>query len=293
MADTGRTRLGKGLSALLGELPPAAEALAADERAVREIPVARCSPNPHQPRGRFDPEETRRLADSIRQRGLLQPILVTPDGAGGYRIVAGERRWRAAREAGLDTVPAVVRQVGPREMLELALIENLQRTDLNAIEEARGYQALVERFGLGHGEIAERVAKDRSTIANALRLLDLPREVQELVETGRLAMGHARALLGLDSAEDQVRLARATAAKGLSVRQVEALVRRARAGEDRPRSRTPRSRHVRSLEDELQRALATRVRIVESKGGGGMIQLSYSSAEEFERLRDLLVRRVE
>jgi ParB family chromosome partitioning protein len=290
MAETGRTRLGKGLSALLGEIAPESSAGTA-EPLVREIPVGRCAPNPHQPRDRFDPDRERELAASVRERGVLQPILVTPDGEGGYRIVAGERRWRAARTAGFETVPAIVKKLEPREMIELALVENLQREDLNAIEEARGYRELIEDFGLTQLEAAERVGKDRSTVANALRLLELPAPVQEMVESGALSMGHARSLLGLSDPAAQVRLARDAAARGLSVRQVEAAVRRARAPGSRRPARAAGSAQARFYEQELQRALGTRVRILEEKKGAGRIQIAYHSAEEFERLHVLLVGR--
>ena len=290
MAEAGRTRLGKGLSALLGELPAEPGAIL-QSGGVREIPVERCSPNPHQPRERFDPEAELALTTSVRERGVLQPILVTPDEQGGYRIVAGERRWRAARSAGLQTIPAVVRRIGGREMVELALVENLQREDLNAIEEARGYRELTEDFGLSQAEIAEEVGKDRSTVANVLRLLELPAEVQELIEEGRLSMGHARALLAVDDVREQIRLAREVEARGLSVRQVEAHVRRARTGRRRRAARSVTSPGVRFLEEELQRALGTRVRILEGPRGSGRIEVAYHSSEEFERLQSLLLRR--
>lgn len=258
---------------------------------VREVPVARCAPNPYQPRERFDADAERELTASVRERGVLQPILVTPDGEVGYRIVAGERRWRAARAAGLETIPAVVRKLEPHEMVEVALIENLQREDLNAIEEAHGYRELVNDFGLTQAEVAERVGKDRSTVANALRLLELPQQVQDMVESGDLTMGHARALLGLPNAAEQVRLAREVPSKGLSVRQVEAAVRRARPGGARRPSRPMASPQVRAVEQDLQRALGTRVRIVEAKKGAGRIEIVYHSGEEFERLRARLAAR--
>jgi ParB family chromosome partitioning protein len=296
MADAGRSRLGKGLGVLLGDAaspraaaaadaPPAGEALAD----VRQIPVARCSPNPHQPRERFDPQAGDALVESVRERGVLQPILVTPDGEGGYRIVAGERRWRAARSAGLERIPAVVKRADAREMIELALVENLQREDLNAIEEAKGYRELADAFGLSQAEIAEKVGKDRSTVANALRLLELPREVQELVESGALAMTHARALLGLEQPAERVRLAREAVTRGLSVRQVEERVRRARSAPPRQGVTHGGSAQVRLLEDELQRALGTRVRILQRRKGAGAIEISFHSAEEFERVNALLL----
>jgi ParB family chromosome partitioning protein len=203
--------------------------------------------------------------------------------------VAGERRWRAARTVGLETIPAIVRKLAPREMVELALVENLQREDLNGIEEARGYRELVEDFGLTQAEVAEKVGKDRSTVTNALRLLELPQPVQEMVESGDLTMGHARALLALSNAAEQVRLAREVPARGLSVRQVEAAVRRARAGGSRRQARPAASPQVRFFEQELQRALGTRVRIVEVRKGAGRIEVAYHSAEEFERLHARLV----
>lgn len=289
MADTGRTRLGRGLSALLGELP--AEAVrATSESGVRDVPVARCRPSPHQPRKRFDPEADAALTTSVRERGVLQPILVTPDEAGGYRIVAGERRWRAAVNAGLERVPAVVKELAPREMLEIALVENLQREDLNAIEEANGYRRLIDEFGLGHAQIAERVGKDRSTVANTLRLLELPDSVQEMVEAGRLSMGHARALLGVEGPAERTRLAREAETGGFSVRQLEARVRRLRTTKrGRTAGRPAGSSQARFMEQELQRALGTRVRILEGRKGAGRIQLSYASGDDFERLKALLL----
>jgi ParB family chromosome partitioning protein len=258
-----------------------------------EVAVARCAPNPHQPRERFDADAELALAASIRERGVLQPILVTPDGGGGYVIVAGERRWRAARRVGLETIPAIVRDLEPRDRVELALVENLQREDLNAIEEAKGYRELAEDFGLTHAEIAASVGRNRSTVANTLRLLELPVEVQGLVESGRLSMGHGRALLGLETDAERVRIARRAAAAELSVRQVEEVVRRAR-GDGRGRARpatASRGTRVRHYEGELQRALGTRVRIVERRGGAGVLQVAYHSPDEFERLYARLVAR--
>ncbi|MBA2564629.1 MAG: ParB/RepB/Spo0J family partition protein [Gemmatimonadetes bacterium] len=293
MADPGRRRLGKGLSALLGDAAsaPTASAAGPPNIGVREVPVARCAPNPGQPRSRFDDEAGKGLLESIRARGVLQPILVTADAAGGYRIVAGERRWRAAQAAGLETIPALVKSLNDREMVEVALVENLQREDLNAMEEARGYRRLAAEFDLTQAEIAERVAKDRSTVANALRLLDLPPEVQGFVEERRLSMTHARALLGLPSAEDQVLLAREIVARGLSARQVEARVRRSRASAGRrlPPSQRGAVSRVRSLEENLQRALGTRIRITQRRKGGGTIEVAFHSSEEFERLNAMLL----
>jgi ParB family chromosome partitioning protein len=291
MAETGKTRLGRGLSALLGDLPADAPASMA-AGGVREIPIRRCTPNPHQPRERFDEQADRELAASVKERGVLQPILVTTDAAGGYLIVAGERRWRAARTAGLETIPALVRKLEPREMIEFALVENLQREDLNGIEEAQGYRELAESFGLTQAEIAERVGKERSSITNALRLLDLASDVQELVREGKLSKGHARALLGVSDSQAQVRFAREVVARGLSVRQVEGHVRRGLERVEHSAPRVPRrgSAQVRALEGQLQRALGTKVRIAERRRGAGMIQVWYHSSDEFERLRDIVLR---
>jgi ParB family chromosome partitioning protein len=277
--------LGRGLAALIPQR-------AASGSGSMEIPVARIRENPRQPRLRMDDDALAALTESIRQHGVIQPILVT-ETIDGYQLVAGERRLRAARMAGLERIPAIIRQLADRQQLELALVENLQREDLNAIEEAKGYRELAEDFGLTHAEIAASVGRNRSTVANTLRLLELPAEVQGLVESGRLSMGHGRALLGLETDADRVRIARRAAAAELSVRQVEEVVRRAR-GDGRGRARpatASRVTRVRHYEGELQRALGTRVRIVERRGGAGVLEVAYHSPDEFERLYARLVAR--
>src|SRR5262245_38056921 len=234
-----RKALGRGLAALIPGAPsPVSTAVgpalarardgAGAGDGTRTVAIEDVHPSSAQPRKNFDGERLEELAASIRTQGIIQPLIVRTRPAGGYELIAGERRWRAAQRAGLHEVPAVIRDVAPAQAFEMALVENLQREDLNPIEEANGYQRLVDEFGYTQEALASRVGKDRSTVANALRLLRLPDGVRALVTEGRLSMGHARALLGLESDEAMERLARRTVARELSVRQVEALVRRER-----------------------------------------------------------------
>ena len=244
-----RKALGKGLGALI---PDADEAAGG---ALREVPVELIEKNKEQPRTRFNDETLRELADSVRTHGIVQPVVVRLLPTGGYGLIAGERRLRAARLAGLETVPAVVRDVDESGALELALVENLQREDLNPIDEARGYETLMEVTGITQAEVAERVGKDRSTVANAVRLLDLPLEVQEMLSGGRLTAGHGRALLSLSSGTEQLALATKAVDRGLSVREVEAA---ARGKAKRKKARRPRRESdpvVREWEERLQRIL--------------------------------------
>lgn len=277
-----RKALGKGLSALLPEPKPALGVASPTE-----IPVERLEVNPHQPRRGLDPVLLGELAASVRQTGVVQPILVRPRGD-RFQIVAGERRWRAAREAGLATVPVTVRDVPDTELLELALVENIQRQELTALEEAEAFQKLATEFGLTQEEIARRVGRERSTIANTMRLLRLPRELRELVGAGRLDAGHARALLALGRADEQLALGREAARKGLSVREVERRVAQARA----PRKRSGLARkdaNTRAAEQRLRTALGSRVE-VRRKGRGGTLRIAFASEAELQRLFDLLLR---
>jgi ParB family chromosome partitioning protein len=277
-----RKALGKGIEALIPEAP--GEPVSG---LVREIPVEEIERNEEQPRSRFVDETIRELASSIRTYGLVQPVIVRQLATGAYQLVAGERRLRAARLAGLDVVPAIVRDVDETGALELALVENLQREDLNPIDEARGYESLMELSGSTQSDVAERVGRDRSTVANSLRLLELPVEVQDLLVEGELSAGHGRALLSLGDA-DAIRAGASKAvAKGLSVREVEAL---GRAG--RPRKRAPRKKRtedpvLRDWEERLQRALGTQVRI-ERMGKEGSIRIEYYSDEDLERILEAL-----
>ncbi|HEX2189073.1 MAG TPA: ParB/RepB/Spo0J family partition protein [Longimicrobiaceae bacterium] len=288
-------RLGKGLGALLGEyLPP--EGSASPQEGIRTVPVARVAPNPFQPRREFAPEQLAELEASIRENGLLQPLVVrpradaTPDGA-DWELIAGERRWRAVRRLEWTEVPVVVKEIDDRAMLVLAIVENIQRAELSPLDEAAGYQKLIEDFGFTQQEVAESVGKDRSTVANLLRLLQLPASVQGLVSRGELSMGHARAILGLGEERQMADLAREAAEQGLSVRAVEERVRSQRgspapAAAQRERPADP---HVRHLEEELQRALGTAVRIRVVGARSGRIEIPFYNADDFDRVLELLL----
>src|SRR5687767_6936936 len=267
--------LGRGLDALLGssEEPP--------REALLTLPVARIRPGRYQPRTKMDQQALAELAASIRSQGLMQPILVRPVDRDRYELVAGERRWRAAQMAGLDEVPALVREVPDEAALAMSLIENIQRENLNPMEEAAGIQRLVEEFRMTHEQAADAVGRSRSATTNLLRLLKLARPVQEMLMEGALEMGHARALLALDGAR-QVETAKRVAAKGLSVRATEALVHALLRG---PQARTKRrDRDVARLEEETSERLGTTVEIRAGKKGSGKIVLHYSSLEHLDEL---------
>ncbi len=284
-----RPGLGRGLDALFadsGALPPTSP------RAVRELPVAQLEPNSRQPRDQFDDAELAGLAGSIAKRGVLQPLVVTADPArnGAYRIVAGERRWRAARKAGLETVPVVFREVeSDRELLELALVENLQRADLNALEEAEAFRALSEEFGLSQQEIADRVGRSRAAVANSLRLLRLPEAVQERIRSGALTAGQARPLLSLGDEKSQVELAARAERESLSARELERI---ASSGPGRKPAATARAGGsdpdtVHAVE-RLTRRLQTRVEISRRARGGGVLKIHFHSEPELMRLYERL-----
>jgi ParB family chromosome partitioning protein len=283
MADKRRPALGRGMAALLSNAapPPSAPAAhAAPGKSLLSLPVEAVERNPDQPRKRFDEAKLEELAASIRQHGVVEPILVRREGA-RYRILAGERRWRAAQRAGLREVPALVREATDREAFELALVENIQRADLNAIEEAEAYEVLASDHGLTQEEIAARVGKERSTVANALRLLKLPEEVRDTVRTGQLDMGHARALLGLGSADEMKKLAQRAVREGLSVRALEALIRS--LGKKAPRKGAPsESASTRDLAVRLQRHLGARSRVVQKSASSGRLEIEYTSLDELD-----------
>ena len=285
-----RKALGRGLAALIPDVPePAATpaAPAATPAASNEVPVLSLEPNPFQPRLHMDPARLEELTASVRESGILQPILVRRHGE-RYQIIAGERRWRAAQAAGLATVPVSVRDVPDERLLELALVENVQRNELTALEEAQAFQRLQDDFNLTQEEIARRVGRERSTIANTLRLLRLPRELRELVSVGKLDAGHARALLALDRQEDQLALGRESARKGLSVREVERRVAQMRA----PRKESPGARkdaNTRAAEERLHASLGTRVEIAR-RGRGGQIRVLFDNEAELSRVFELLLR---
>ena len=273
-----RSALGKGLDALLPA--PAEAASGGGDGGIERIPLDLLHPGPHQPRRRMRDEGIEELAQSIRAQGVIEPIVVRPRPAGGYEIVAGERRWRAAARAALEAVPAVVRQVDDRQAVALALIENIQREDLNPLEEGQALRSLRDAYALTHEELADAVGKSRATVTNLLRLLNLATGAQELLAAGALEMGHARALLALPPA-DQAGAARQVAAGRLSVRQTEALVRRLLAGAQAPPATDADTRR---LERSLSERLGAAATIAAGKGGRGRIVIRYGSLEELDGL---------
>ncbi|HAM56023.1 MAG TPA: hypothetical protein DCQ64_11685 [Candidatus Rokubacteria bacterium] len=273
--------LGRGLGALLSSTP------SEGQDSLVEIPVGQIAVSPNQPRKAFGSNTLNELAASIRASGVIQPVIVRRQGM-GYQLIAGERRWRAARLAGLDRIPALVREATDAQSLELALVENLLREDLNPIEQAEAYQKLLAQFAWTQEELAERVGKDRSSIANCLRLLKLPESIQADLRAGRLTMGHARALLSLASAADQLRLREEILAHSWSVRTTEEDVQRKRS--QLPRRPLRRSPELGALEDTLREALVTRVRLVGNERRG-RIEIAYTSREDLDRLTEILTAR--
>lgn len=275
--------LGRGLGALLSETPT-------EDDVMVDVPLDQISPNPNQPRKDFDSNALNELSASIRASGVIQPIIVRRDGT-GYQLIAGERRWRAARQAGLDRIPAIVREATDAQSLELALVENLLREDLNPIEEAEAYQRLLAQFSWTQEDLAQRIGRDRSSIANSLRLLRLPGAIQADLRSGRLTMGHARALLALTTEAEQFRLRDAILANDWTVRATEESIRASEALAQKrgaaPRKGRRRSVELAALEDELQRALLTRVRIL-GNDRKGKIEIVYATPDELERLSELL-----
>ena len=276
-----RPALGRGLSALIPDAP--APPVAAERTLDVDIDLLR--PNRAQPRAGMDDARIEELARSIKANGVIQPIVVRKADQ-GYEIIAGERRWRASQRAGLLKVPVVVRDVPDDRLLAVALIENVQREDLNPIEEAQAYRRLADEYKLTQDQIAESVGKDRSTVANTMRLLKLPREVQENVGAGSLSMGHARALLSLPDEAAQLTLSREIVSRNLSVRETEGMVKKA-IEPGKPRQEPQKDVHTRAAEEKLRFALGTRVRIVR-KGRAGRIEVDFSSEEELQRLYELL-----
>ena len=280
-----KSGLGRGLEALI---PAAGEGAAAAAQGVIDVPLASITPNPHQPRSSIRDQDLVELAASIQEHGIIQPLVVNRVSE-GYQLIAGERRWRAARLAGLDTVPVVVKDVAPSEMLELALVENLQRSDLNALEEAIAYRQLTEEFGLTQEQVARRVGKSRVAVANTLRLLKAARGVQQALLEGQISEGHARALLGLERAQAQEAALKTVVKRGLNVRQAEELVRRllgVRQQEQRPaREVAP---EMRALEAQFREALGTKVSLTR-KGAGGRIVIHFYSDEELDALYERII----
>ncbi|MGC9522935.1 MAG: ParB/RepB/Spo0J family partition protein [Anaerolineae bacterium] len=273
-----RRGLGRGLDVLI----PAGDS---GTEGLRQVPVDRITPNPHQPRTSLSEAGLDELAASIREHGVIQPLVVTRETGDTFQLIAGERRWRAAKLAGLDDVPVIVKEAAPQEMLELALVENIQRADLNPLEEASAYQHLVEEFGLSQSEVARRVGKSRPAVNNVMRLLSAAEAVQQALLSGDITEGHGRALLGLDTEEAQEAALQTVLDKELTVRETEALVRRLRGAETSsdPSSVEPEDPHVRALEERFSAALGTRVRLKHGKKKGRVI-IYYYSDEEFRAL---------
>ncbi len=286
-ALTGRRRLGRGLEALLGPTREEAE----KEGSLVELPLSQIRPNPYQPRQDVDPVALEELKASIRQAGLLQPVVVRTATDGGYELIAGERRMRACQALGWERIPAVKRDVDDRTVLTLALIENLQRDDLSPVDEARGYDRLLAEFSLTQQDVADAVGRDRSTIANALRLLKLPEPVLQMLHETVLSVGHARALLSLDDPRVVTNLAREAVAQGLSVREMEDRVRGGRAPERRPRLKRGlgTAPEVRRVEDSLRRRLGTDVRVTLRAKGKGQIHIAFYSNEDLARQLELIL----
>lgn len=278
--------LGRGLDALLGK-----DSTDASARTPQELPITQLRAGKYQPRTRMHPEALAELAESIRQQGVIQPILVRAVGADQYEIIAGERRYRAAQMAGLAEVPVIIRDVPDEAALAMALIENIQREDLNPLEEAQGVQRLIAEFSFTHEQAAQAIGRSRSATSNLLRLLQLAQPIQDLLMDGRIDMGHARALLGVQ-AVDQIRLGQEIAARGYSVRQAEMLARRASAPPT-ARAKRPKDRDLARLEEQLSDALATPVAIEPGRRGHGKILIDYAGLDQLQGLIDLLCQRSE
>ena len=292
--DTKRRALGKGLDSLLGARPqtPAAPAVAEHEGGKpREIPLDQIDRNPFQTRTHVDEEQLAELAASITANGVVQPILVRPLASGRFQLIAGERRWRASQLAGKPTIPAILRQVSDEQAMEITIVENLQRADLNAMEQARAFERLSREFHMTQEQMAQRTGKDRATVANFLRLLKLPSGVQGRVESGDLSFGHARALLAFEHAEEMEKAAQRAISLSLSVRQLESyvqgLLHPERNEKKAPKADLPMDPNVREAQDRLQRTLGLRVTI-EDKNGRGRVIIEYARLEDFDTLIDQL-----
>lgn len=300
MSNETRKALGKGLSALLPTKPiqkpnPAPEAPpqepAKPSGAPLQVPTASIQANPLQPRTVFEPERLQELAQSIRENGIIQPLIVRQVGE-TYQLVAGERRWRASKLAGLETVPVIVQEFASDRLMEVTLIENIQREDLNPIEVAHAYERLAKEHGLSHEQIAQRTGKERSSVTNMLRLLKLTPEVQLLLAEQRLSMGHARAILGLENQQQQNELGQKAATEGLSVRQVEKLVQKMNeppSEEDEPKEEKPIDPNVKAAVQQLEHTLGTRVRVVAKSDKRGRIEIEYYSIDELNRIYEHIV----
>ncbi len=284
---TKKRGLGKGLEALI-PTASAKPASAEVQAGAVEIPVDQISPNPHQPRQTINQEKLQELAASIAAHGLIQPLVVTRVGM-GYQLIAGERRWRASQLAGLTTVPVIVKETSPQQMLELALVENIQRADLNPLEEAEAYTQLMEEFGLTQEAVAERVGKSRTAVANIVRLLNLPEEARIALASGEISEGHARALLSLKKQRDQLSLLTTVINQGLNVRQTEARVRQLLLGDEAKPKRPPLTPHDNAMVAKFQSKLGTKIELNRAEGETGKLVIHFYSQEELQAIFDAIL----
>jgi ParB family chromosome partitioning protein len=276
----------RGLGRGLGALIPASNA---SRSGLRDVPVGAIRPNPRQPRSHFDEQELRELADSIREHGVLQPVLVSQQPDGTFELITGERRWRAVKLAGMPSLPAIIKEVTPRSSLELALVENIQRRDLNPLEEAHAFRQLLDEHGLTQQQLGQRVGKSRVAITNTLRLLHLPEPVRDALASGEITEGHARAILMASGESARLRLLERVLADHLSVRDTEALARELNASRARPPGEARPDPEIERLEDAFRHALGTRVRLVKGRRGGRLV-ISFFSDDELQGLYDAIVR---
>jgi ParB family chromosome partitioning protein len=277
-----KTALGKGLSALI----PEKEKGKAKE--ILELDIKTIKPNQYQPRRVFNDSTLNELVTSIKAKGIIQPVIVRKTADNSYQLIAGERRWRAARMAGLYSLPAIVKEAAPAEALELALIENIQREDLNPIETADAFQRLIKDFNLTHDDLSKKVGKDRATVTNYLRILKLPSEIKKWIAEDSLSIGHAKALLHVENKRAQVDIAKKIIRRGLSVREAEALSKKDAPGASRSKRKVSKNPQIASLEEKLMHSLGTKVRLVHKSNKKGKIEIEYYSLEELDRLLDIL-----
>ncbi|MBE9536430.1 MAG: ParB/RepB/Spo0J family partition protein [Proteobacteria bacterium] len=280
-----RRALGKGLGALL----PTGDAAVSisGKRVFMQCPIEKITPNPYQPRKIFDETALAELVSSVKEKGVLQPLIVRSAGNDSFELIAGERRWRAAQKAGLKEVPVVIKDVSDRESLEIAIIENIQRAELNPVEEAEGYKRLMDEFSYTQEELAGKVGKERATVSNHLRILKLPEEVKKDIADGLLALGHAKALLGLEGNVEIIEAKNAVIKKGMSVRETEALVKRTRQGGRKKKTTATPDNDLAGLEERLKRHFGTKVRIARS-GEKGKVEINFYSNEELDRLIEII-----
>jgi len=286
-----RKALGKGINALIPDFEIGVPQSGGAGPGVGELLIDEISPNKLQPRKYFDDEKLEELVQSIRENGVLQPVVVQKGKNNGYELIVGERRWRASKKAGLKKIPAVIREVSDAESLELAIIENIHRQDLNPIEEAEAYSRLANDFGLTQEKLAKRVGKNRTSVTNTLRLLKLPQSVKEEMVAGRLSMGHARALLGLESVQDIEALKKEILKKDLNVRQVEGRVKQMKTPPHEAPPARKKDVFIKNLETEMERKLGTKVEIVPRKKGGKVV-VTYYSDDDLERIRGMIVKKI-